>query len=141
MTANAQSAKSEKHTFSQRWAPELAADGYVQISTYFLENYHRLKPYSLTHSEALFVIHVMQHKWGAAAPFPAYKTIAERMGISIKSARRLGKSLEDKGYLKREFRIGNTNLFHWNKLIATLVAHKTGATDAKTKRARGRAKP
>ena len=64
-----------KYPFAKKWAAELESDGHVQISTFFLENYHRLKPYSLTHGEAMFVVHLMQHKWGAEAPYPGYKTI------------------------------------------------------------------
>lgn len=111
-------------SLSKRWHPALAADGFTPISTYFLENYHRLKPYDLTHGEAMFVIHLMQYKWNEQAPFPAYKTIAERMHVSEKTARRYAVSLDKKGYLRREFRIGNTNLFHLRGLIDALVEHK-----------------
>ncbi len=95
---------SKQYPFSKRWAKELEEDGHVQISTFFLENYHRLKPYSLTYGEAMFVVHLMQHKWGVEAPYPGYKTLAKRMAVSDKTARRLAKSLEDKKYLVREIR-------------------------------------
>ncbi len=114
----------DKFAFEKRWAPELKAEGFVPVSTFFLENYHQLKPYDLTHGEAMFIIHLMQHKWTAAAPFPGYKTIAKRMCVSDKTARRLAASLEQKGYLDREARVGETNLFHLTKLIAALVKLK-----------------
>jgi hypothetical protein len=117
-----------KYTFDERWAPALKKDGHVQVSTFFLENYHRLTPYDLTHGEAMFVIHLMQHKWGAAAPFPSYRTLAQRMGVSVKTARRFAVSLQAKKYLYREFRTGATNLFYLDKLIAALVALKNGGT-------------
>lgn len=66
----------------------------------------------------------MQHKWDENAPFPAYKTIAHRMHVSAKSARRWAASLEQKGYLAREKRIGATNLFHLNGLMDALVSLK-----------------
>jgi hypothetical protein len=113
--------KNKKFTFKDRWAPELESAGHVQVSTFFLENYHRLKPYDLTHGEAMFVIHLMQHKWGTAAPFPAYKTIAQRMGVTAKTARRIAASLEHKKYLVREMRVGATNRFHLQSLIKALV--------------------
>lgn len=103
---------------------ELGEDGHVQISTFFLENYHRLKPYPLTHGEAMFVVHLMQHKWGVEAPYPGYKTLAKRMAVSDKTARRLAKSLEDKKYLVREIREAQTNKFHLKRLIDALVALK-----------------
>jgi DNA-binding MarR family transcriptional regulator len=113
-----------KYPFAKQWAVELESDGHVRISTFFLENYHRLKPYSLTHGEAMFIVHLMQHKWGDKAPYPGYKTIAKRMGVSDKTARRLAKSLEDKKYLVREIREANTNLFHLTKLLSALVGLK-----------------
>src|SRR5213075_3151353 len=113
---------SEKFTYSIN---------HVQISTFFLENYHRLKPYSLTHGEAMFVVHLMQHKWGAEAPYPGYKTIARRMDVSDKTARRLAKSLEDKKYLVREVREAKTNRFHLTKLMSALVVLKKAETPAK----------
>lgn len=98
----------------------------MPISTFFLENYHRLKPYDLTHGEAMFIVHLMQHKWGSDSPFPAYKTIAQRMHVSTKSARRSAASLEGKGYLKREFRVGMTNRFDLKGLMDALVKLKKG---------------
>ena len=123
-----EAAAQTKYTFDERWAPALKKDGHVQVSTFFLENYHRLKPYDLTHGEAMFVIHLMQHKWGADAPFPSYRTLAQRMGVSVKTARRFAVSLQNKKYLHREFRIGATNLFYLDKLIAALVTLKNGGT-------------
>jgi len=119
--------KQNKYPFAKKWAAELESNGHVQVSTFFLENYHRLKPYSLTHGEAMFIVHLMQHKWGEAAPYPGYKTIAKRMGVSDKTARRLAKSLEDKKYLVREVRQANTNRFHLTKLMTALVGLKKAA--------------
>jgi DNA-binding MarR family transcriptional regulator len=118
--------KISKFPFAKIWAAELEDDGHVRISTFFLENYHRLKPYSLTHGEAMFIVDLMQHKWGADAPYPGYKMIAKRMRVSDKTARRLAKSLEEKKYLAREVRRANTNRFHLTKLMSALVALKSG---------------
>jgi Helix-turn-helix domain len=130
--------KQSKYPFAKKWAAELESDGHVQVSTYFLENYHRLRPYSLTHGEAMFIVHLMQHKWGEQAPYPGYKTIAKRMGVSDKTARRLAKSLEDKKYLIREVRQANTNRFHLAKLMNALVTLKKTANAAKGKKSTGK---
>jgi hypothetical protein len=116
----------DKYSFEKRWALALKPDGFVPVSTFFLENYHRLKPFDLTYGEAMFVVHLMQHKWDENAPFPAYKTIAQRMHVSAKSARRWAASLEQKGYLKREMRVGATNRFHLKGLMDSLVKLKKG---------------
>ena len=113
-----------KYPFAEMWAAELENDGHVRISTFFLENYYQLKPYPLTHGEAMFVVHLMQHKWGKDAPYPGYKSIAKQMGVCDKTARRLAKSLEDKKYLVREIRQAETNRFHLAKLMAALVSLK-----------------
>ncbi len=121
-----------RYSFDQRWSPALKEDGHVQISAYFLNHYHALHPYPLTYGEAMFVIHLMQFKWGPDAPFPSYATLAQRMGTSIKTARRFAASLEQKTYLAREARTGTTNLFHLSPLMHALVALKNSPT--KTKR-------
>jgi hypothetical protein len=124
LTMKASTANNDKYSFEKRWALSLKVDGFVPVSTFFLENYHRLKPFDLTYGEAMFVIHLMQHKWDESAPFPAYKTIANRMHVSAKSARRWAASLEHKGYLKREMRVGTTNRFHLKGLLDALVSLK-----------------
>jgi hypothetical protein len=111
---------SKKYSPSQAWTPLLAQTGYVPVVRAFLDNYSSLRPYPLTSGEALFVIHLMKYKWGEAAPFPAYKTIAILMGISPKMARRHAQSLQQKGYLIREVRKGRPNLFDLRPLFTQL---------------------
>jgi len=134
MAMEASIASNDKYSFEKRWALSLKKDGFVPVSTFFLENYHRLKPFDLTYGEAMFVIHLMQHKWNEKAPFPAYKTIAKRMHVSAKSTRRWAASLEQKGYLKREMRIGATNRFHLKGLLDALVSLKQAQPPKATKK-------
>ncbi len=116
-------AKGNRFKVGARWSPRLAKDGFVPIVNGFLEHYNFLKPYHLTHSEAMFVIHLIRYKWDESAPFPGYKTIAKQMGVSHKSARRYAYSLVKKNYLVLEKRIGDTNKFHLGPLIAALERH------------------
>lgn len=109
-------------SFASRWRHEsLFEKGYLVVPTLFLQHYAQLKPFSLTSGEALFVLHLMEFKWDRSAPFPAYKTLAARMGISPKMARRHAKSLEVKKYLKRRMRVGQTNHFDLNPLFDAVV--------------------
>lgn len=117
----------DRFSFEKCWAPALKTEGFVPVSTFFLENYHRLKPFDPTNGEAMFAIHLMQYKWDENAPFPAYETIAQRMHVSAKSARRWGASLEQKGYLKREMKVGAINRFHLKALMDALVKLKKAA--------------
>lgn len=121
----------DQYSFSKRWSPELKAAGFVPVSTFFLENYHRLKPYHLTYGEAMFVIHLMQFKWDESKPYPAYKTIAARMHVSDKTARRWAAELEGKGYLHREKRVAQTNLFDLSGLMRALADLKASQDRAK----------
>ena len=113
--------KSDK-SFASRWKYErLFEKGYLAVPALFLRHYAQLKPYSLTSGEALFVLHLMEFKWDSKAPFPAYRTLAARMGVSDKMARRHAQSLEVKGYLKRKKRKGTTNRFDLNPLFGAVL--------------------
>jgi hypothetical protein len=119
-----------------RWGghTELFSDGFVGVPETFLTHYATLKPYSLTVSEAMFVLHLMAHKWTPDPPFPSYRTLAKRMGVTDKMARRYASNLEKKGLLKREGRIGGTNAFDltplFQILVTTIAAERTAAAAA-----------
>ncbi len=111
-----------ERSFAKRWKhAALFGKGFVAIPTLFLHFYAHLKPHRLTTGEALFVLHLMEFKWDTSAPFPGYATIAQRMGISSKMARRHAQSLEAKGYLRREIRVGQTNRFDLSPLFDALL--------------------
>jgi hypothetical protein len=122
--APANSADVSKHKVIARWGsyPQLFEHGFLAAPVLFLSLYAKLKPYALTHTEAMFALQLMSFKWTDAAPFPSYKTLAQRMGTSDKMVRRYAKALEEKGYLTREARIGTTNAFNLSGLFAALVA-------------------
>ena len=110
------------HKLAIRWGghDSLFADGWVGVPDAFLRHYATLKPYGLTHSEAMFVLQLMAYKWTSKAPFPSYGTLAKRMGVTDKMVRRYAAQLEEKGYLKREARIGSTNAFDLTPLFDAL---------------------
>lgn len=111
----------KRRSYADRWKhPELVSDGYLVVPTAFLRHYSQLKPFSLSTGEALFVLHLMAFKWDENAPFPGYKILATRMGISDKMVRRYAKDLETKGFLRRQIRIGRTNRFDLTPLFDKL---------------------
>lgn len=69
----------------------------------------------------MFVLELMYNKWSGDAPFPSYKSLAARMGLTDKMVRRYAANLEGKGYLRRQARIGNTNSFDLNPLFTALA--------------------
>lgn len=97
-------------------------EGWVGVPDSFLRLYAKLKPYALTVGEAMFVLELMAYKWSERAPFPSYKSLAARMGVTDKMVRRYAANLEGKKYLQRETRIGSTNTFNLNPLLAALAA-------------------
>ena len=73
----------------------------------------------------------MEFKWDSNAPFPSYKTLATWMGVSDKMTWRHAQNLEQKGYLRRSVRVGQTNRFNLTPLFDTLrsaVIARRGAT-------------
>jgi hypothetical protein len=111
-----------QRSFAKRWNhEELFERGFVAVPSVFLRHYAHLKPHRLTMGEALFVLHLMEFKWDADAPFPGYGTLAQRMGISVKMARRHAQTLEAKKYLRREIRSGKTNRFDLSPLFDALL--------------------
>jgi DNA-binding MarR family transcriptional regulator len=104
----------------RRWTPTLIrAGGFTPVSIFFLENYSRL-PSPLNHAEAMLVIHLMRHKFDNEAPYPGFTSLAKRMGVTPTAVRGYARSLEKKGYLKREARTSKTNLFRLEPLFVAL---------------------
>jgi len=97
----------------------LVNDGWTPISDFFLDNYWKLKP-AIKGPEVLPIVHLLRYKWDQNAPFPAFKTIAKKMGVSSTAVRNHARSLEAKGYLQREMQVGSTNRFHLSPLFTAL---------------------
>ena len=107
-----------------RW-PGRLSKAFSTVSSYFLANYHRLRPHpgarGLTSSEAMVVIQILDFKWSEAAPFPTLKTIATRMGISQRQVRSIVKQLEELEYLERvQVSDWSSNRFYFEGLYAAL---------------------
>lgn len=70
----------------------------------------------------MFILHLMSFKWDEEAPFPGYKKLADRMGVSVKMARRYGNHIETKKLIRRVIRVGETNQFDLTPLFDALKA-------------------
>jgi hypothetical protein len=93
----------------------------VPVVSLFLKLGGSLMPYPLSPAESLFVLQLMVHKWDAKAPFPSYRLVAKRMGVSVEYARSISRGLERKRYLNRILRIGKTVKFDLNPLFGVLA--------------------
>ncbi len=92
--------------------------GFLVVPMKFLSHYTEL---SLSSSEAMFILQLMTFKWDASAPYPTYATIARRMGVSEKMARRYARSLELKGLLRRKFQRRAANRFDLSPLFEAVA--------------------
>lgn len=110
---------------AKRWGnhESLLEGGWVGVPIAFLSNYGNLLQYGgLTAAEAMFVLQLMAFKWTEQAPLPSYSTLAKRMGITDKQARRYAKAFEEKGFLRRTPRIGSSNSSDLQPLFYALAA-------------------
>ena len=107
-----------------RWGGHevLNSNGWVPVERTFLEFACQMRPFCLNPTETLFVIQLMFHKWDGNAPYPSYRTLARRMGVSETYARKLARQLEAKGFLRRVVREGTTNRFDLGPLFEKLAA-------------------
>lgn len=109
-----------------RW-PEKLANRFSTVSSYFLENYHRLGTQSgsrgLSSTEAMLVIHILDFKWDSRLPFPTVGTLARRLGVSSRHVRDTIKTLEERGYICRIPKArGGANQYNMQGLYAALEA-------------------
>lgn len=108
-----------------RWGGHsvILENGFTAVPRSFLKYAAELKPFSLGPAEMSFVLNLMYFKWDARAPFPSYKTLADRMGISVQYARDIARKLERKGFLTRTVRRGLPNQFDLQPLFDALARH------------------
>lgn len=122
-----------KRDVAKRWTAKLAKGGFTPVVSVFLENYAKMSP-PLTTPEAMLIIHLMSYKWDDAMPWPAFKTLAKRMGISATAVRNHARKLEKgKKYIVRHKRVGQPNLFDLTPLFNAL--EKVQAANEERKKA------
>jgi hypothetical protein len=101
---------------ANRWTPKLGKH-FTPVSDFFLENYTEL---GITTTQAMLIIHLMTHKWTEKNPFPGYKLLGKKMGMTDKQVRTHAAKLQADGFLIRIFREGFTNEFDLTPLFAAL---------------------
>lgn len=105
----------------ERWggSPSAFASGFVGVPTILLTHMTAIGDGNdgISTTETIFIMQIMSFKWGEESPYPSYKRVARRMGISERYSRRVARSLEEKGLLRREQRSDKTNKFHLDPLF------------------------
>jgi DNA-binding MarR family transcriptional regulator len=99
---------------------------FTGVSNFFLENLHRIGPAGaggLTPTEAMVVIQLLSFKWGKEPPRPSLRTIATRLGLSVRTVRDTVKRLEELNLLRREYSSqGGCSRYHFDGLFRRLEA-------------------
>lgn len=108
---------------SVRFGDEVLQRGHTAVPNLVLDYYARL---GIAPAEMLFTIHVWQHWWTARDPHPSLRTIAAKMNISVRQAKRYVAALERKGFLHVVERFAPhggqlTNEFDYSPLIRAVV--------------------
>lgn len=116
-TTHADENQISKRQIARRWTPELAKN-WTPVSNVFLDHYRDL---DITPSEAMFIIILMSYKWDEQAPYPGFKELSKKMGVTVTAVRGYARSLDtDKHLLHREIRVDDTNIFHLKPLFTEL---------------------
>jgi DNA-binding MarR family transcriptional regulator len=105
-----------------RWKHEsLFGGSYLPVPDSFFKLTTTFRP-KVTATQALLLLHLMSYKWREGAPWVAYETLGQRLGISAKQVTRLMKRLERDGYVQIEERSGRTNRFILDGFLDALHA-------------------
>lgn len=119
-----------------RFGDEVLQRGHTAVPNLVMDYYARL---GISPAEMLFTIHVWQHWWTARDPHPSLRTIAHKMSLSVRQAKRYVEALERKGFLNVVERFAPhggqlTNEFDYSPLIRAVVraARADGALSARS---------
>jgi DNA-binding MarR family transcriptional regulator len=114
-----------RRSIARRTTERLVSRGFCAVPSFFLKNYHRLPPAvpggrQLTSTEAMFIIHLLDHKWDEQAPFPSLEMLSVRMGVTSRALRKAVAHLEACGLLERSPGPRRKNRYDLTKLFEAL---------------------
>ncbi|GGD58868.1 helix-turn-helix domain-containing protein [Lacimicrobium alkaliphilum] len=134
----------------RKWGKLLMDAGWTAFPSIILEKQHAL---GLTAMDVNIILYLSTHWWEAERkPYPSKKTIAQALGVTPRTIQKRIASLEQMGFVKREYRPhelkGNdTNVYDFSGLIEATepfaqekLEEKAAAQEAKKAR-KSRVKP
>lgn len=107
-------------SFEERWSPPVAKQGYTQVPNYLLKQQSEL---GLSNSELVVLLQLMVFDFGSRSAEPAHSTLAKSIGVSASAVRHNLVSLEKKGFIKRTYRTGYSNLYSLIPTVSKLSSH------------------
>ncbi|MCE7872982.1 helix-turn-helix domain-containing protein [bacterium CPR1] len=107
------------------WGPAVHTEkGFSPVPHLFFKNFHRL---GISPLAAILLLNLMRRKSETnLCPRPSLKTLGEELGFSPRRLRELLKMLEEKGFLRRQYRRGEgltnqTTLYDLSPVHETLL--------------------
>src|SRR5215211_2238749 len=113
-----------EYRISVRFGDAILEAGHTSVPNLVLNHYAEL---GISPAEMMFIIHIWQYWWTEKQPYPSLSTIAEKMRVSLRQAKRYAASLKEAGYLRVVPRyvpgIGQmTNEYDFSTLTSAVVA-------------------
>lgn len=129
-----QNTNTSAKSITVRFGDAVLQAGHTAVPNLVLKHYAEL---GITPTEMMFIIHVWQFWWTERQPFPSLNTIAKRMDITRRQARKYTQSLKEKGYLQVHDRfspsLGQTSSeYDFTPLLQAIVAQAQGHDDDNT---------
>jgi DNA-binding transcriptional regulator YhcF (GntR family) len=90
----------------QKWGKDTMEANYTVLPSALIRGQARLK---INATELAVLVHLIDHWWKAdEMPWPSKKTLAERLGVGVKTIQRAMAHLEEEGLIKRNPRFNRT---------------------------------
>lgn len=108
------------NNFEDKWSPEVAAKGFVSLPNCLVFCQDKM---GIDTAEFKTLAYLIACKFDTADPWPGVKSIARGSGSNPSTIRKHLRDLENKGLLKRIYRIGYTSEYSLAPLIHRLKNH------------------
>jgi predicted transcriptional regulator len=107
--------------FSQKWSINIADKGFAAIPNCLLFCQADL---GLKGEEAVVLLHLLAYYWEVNSKiYPSSNTIGKSLGKTNSTVRRKIQILEKKGFVKRIYRVGQSNFYEITPTINKLKSH------------------
>lgn len=107
----------KNYSFSAKWSPRLAADGFTTIPNALIRNQAKL---GINSSELVVILCLASHKWDHQMPFPAVSSLCRYTGKSDGAIRGILRTLDSKGFIRRIYRDNQTSKYDLKPLVRIL---------------------
>jgi hypothetical protein len=113
---------SARQRIVDRWGGDerVFTRGFIPVPRLFLDWGASLEPKPLTPAETMFIITLIGVKWSARHPRLSYDTLGARTGLSAEYCRKIAKTLDRRGLVKRSRRQGDANHFDLTEVFRQL---------------------